>query len=356
MFVFNEKELVMTKKEVRELKNRLSEIGDKAAAAGAFNVSGPIAKITSELTSLYLQPGCIAGADVITHGDGDGIIAAAIVIKAGATGNLVITQQRALPKFPDLVRPTVVLDMAMDKDNVEGFLNWVRRNQNRIALWVDHHQGSEALAEILGDRFVYNPQAPSCPQILRDMDTIFAMDPNWLEAANACDRPAQYPATDLSQRYNAAFKVALISLQSNAPDAKGAVEKVQRGYIDELLSGKENEFVSQHVVAYPVLMKSTEFAAQEYRQVEPGVVATSVDHQTSVDITVLLIAGYKLAPVAVVQTASAEDGSPITIVATNDKNRNLVTALGLISGSSQRVVLVGGTHEEQLERVRTTLG
>ncbi len=296
----------------------------------------------------------VKAAAIITHGDGDGIIAAAVAIMAGATGTLVITQPFLLHKLPDLQGPTVILDMAVDNRNPQATLDWCRRNAKQIVLWVGHHQGGEGIGGILWQASMYDPTAPSCPELMSQNG--FDVPAEWLAAANACDRPAEYSPVPLSQRYNAAFKVSLISLQSSAPDAKGAVEKVQRGFIDELISGKENEFVSQNARAYPVLMALTTEATNRYKEVVIGVVVTEIDHQTSADITALLFAGYKLASVAVVQTISAEDGKPITIVATNVKDRDLVKAFGLGSGNTQRVTLVGGTHEEQLARVSYTAG
>jgi hypothetical protein len=174
----------------------------------------------------------------------------------------------------------------------------------------------------------------------------------WTAAANACDRPADYLATPLSKRYNAAFKVALVALQAGD---RSAMSEIQLAFITELISNQESELVSERAAAYPTLLAATKKAAENYQEIAPDVVLTQVDTQVSADITALLFAGYKLAPVAVVQTRSVEDESEITIVGTNDRSRNLVEAFGLGSGNPQRVTLIGGSHEQQLARIREML-
>lgn len=294
----------------------------------------------------------IQNCDVITHGDGDGTIAAAIAKKNGATGKLIVTQPFLLHKLTDdLASPTVILDMAVDNKTPQATLDWAWRNAANITLWLDHHAGGEALAEILGERFVFDPSAPSCPELM--VRNGFEAPEEWIAAANASDRPADFPPTPLSQRYNAAFKVALVKLA--AGDRK-AVAAVQTAFIDELLSGEKSPLVDEYAASYPELLRTTKEAAEGFREIAPGVVMTTVTHQAAADITTLLFAGYKLAGVAAVQTRSAEDGSEISIVGTNARDLNLVESFNLGSGNPSRVVLSGGTHAEQLARIREALG
>ena len=293
----------------------------------------------------------VRGCDIITHGDGDGTIAAAIARLNGATGKLTVTQPFLLHRLTDLTSPAVVLDMAVDNKAPQSTLDWARRNAANIALWLDHHAGGEALAEILGERFIFDPAAPSCPDLM--IRNGFEAPADWVAAANASDRPADFPPTTLSSRYNAAFKVALVRLA--AGDRKAA-ETVQTAFIDELLSGAESALVEEYASAYPELLRATQEAAEGFREIAAGVVATTVANQSVADITALLFAGYKLAGVAAVQTRSAEDGSEISIVGTNARDRNLVEAFGLGSGNPSRVVLSGGNHTDQLSRIREALG
>lgn len=290
------------------------------------------------------------GCDIITHGDGDGTFAAAIARLAGATGQVTVTQPFLLHRLGDLSTPTVVLDMAVDSKNSVATIEWARRNGQFIVLWVDHHLGGEGLQEVLGDRFVYDPQAPSCPAVMDGQGMEFPAE--WLVAANACDRPAEFSPTPLSERYNAAFKAALVALQGGD---RSAVEAVQTAFIAELLGEGESELVSARVREYPEILKATKQAATSYRELAPGVVATSIAEGAIADVTALLFEGYKLAPVAVVQNRG-NGGDKITVVATNNRSRNLVDLFGLGSGNPSRIVLSGGDHQSQLARVREVLG
>ncbi len=183
----------------------------------------------------------------------------------GATGKLVVTQPFLLHQLADLADPAVVLDMAVDNKAPEATLDWARRNAANIALWLDHHAGGEDLVEILGERFVYDPAAPSCPDLM--VRSGFEAPAEWVAAANASDRPADFPPTELSSRYNTAFKVALVRLA--AGDRK-AVEAVQMAFIDELLSGEESELVGEYAASYPELLRATKEAAEAFREIIPG--------------------------------------------------------------------------------------
>lgn len=282
----------------------------------------------------------LVGANVIAHGDGDGTIAAAVCRKAGATGRLTVTQPFLLVKLPNLTGPTVIVDIAVDNKNPEATLDWARRNAEHIVAWVDHHTGGEALTEILGERFIYDPLAPSCPQVMRDAGLIVPVE--WLDAANACDRPADFASTPLANRYNAAFKVALVALQNG--DRK-AVEAVQAAFVDELVSNNLSELVTEQARKYPALSKATDDAVEKLSTLVPGLVG-HVDipaGQGSVDMTQVMIRGYKVFRTIVITTVSAEDSSPIAVVGTSKKpdELNLVERFNLGSGNPSRVVLTG---------------
>lgn len=279
---------------------------------------------------------------IIAHGDGDGTIAAACLRRAmvGVTGRLMVTQPFLLHKLSDLTGPTVVIDIAVDNKNPAATLEWARRNAERIVLWVDHHEGGEALAKILGDCFFYDPKAPSCPQVMADYGLSVPAD--WLAAANACDRPTDFAATALSDRYNAAFKVALVALQNG--DRK-AVEAVQAAFIDELVSGKLSGLVSEYAGKYPALSAATDEAVERLDTLVPGIVG-HVDipaGQGSVDVTQVMVRGYKKFATIVITTVSADDGSPIAVVGTSRKpdELNLVERFNLGSGNPSRIVLTG---------------
>lgn len=279
----------------------------------------------------------INGANIITHGDGDGTIAAAVAKKAGASGKITVTQPFLLHKLPDLSGFTVILDIAVDRRNPEATLAWAKRNRKNIVLWIDHHIGGEALTEVLGDKFVYDPEAPSCPELMAEDG--FDVSAEWLQAANACDRPTEFPQTALSERYNAAFKVALVELQAGD---RGIVAKIQNAFIGELETGEKSEVVSEYAERYPALNKATDCAVGNLQKLTPGVGVVAVpEGQASVDVTQVMVRGYKKYPTVVILTSSAEDGQPLALVGTSDKKFNLVELFELGSGNPSRVVLTG---------------
>jgi hypothetical protein len=286
--------------------------------------------------------------NIIAHGDGDGTIAAAVARLNGAQGRLVCAQPFLLHKLPDLTRPAIIVDIAVDNKNPEATLEWAKRNADCIAAWIDHHEGGEALAEILGDKFIYDSSAPSCPALMAEHG--FAVPVEWVAAANACDRPTEYTTTDLSVRYNSAFKVALVALQNGD---KTAVEVVPTAFVEELVSGAESPLVTERATAYPVLEAATSAAFERLTEMIPGVVYTDVpEGQGGIDLTSLLVKGYKKAPVVVISTTSVQNSEPIVIVATDRKDLNLVKVFSLGSGAPFRIILTG--EKADLDYVRST--
>lgn len=286
---------------------------------------------------------------IIAHGDGDGTIAAAVCRKAGAEGRLITTQPFLLHKLSDLTGPTVVVDIAVDNKDPQATVEWAKRNAENIVAWVDHHSGGETLAEILGNRFIYNSAMPSCPALMAEHD--FDVPVEWVAAANACDRPTEYAATALSTRYNSAFKVALVALQNGD---RIAVVAVQGNFIEELVTGAESPLITKRAAAYPALATATNAAFERLAELIPGVVYVDVpEGQGGVDLTSLLVRGYKKAPIVVISTTSAQNGEPIIVVATDRKDMNLVQVFGLGSGAPFRVILTG--DKARLDYVRSVL-
>jgi len=289
------------------------------------------------------------GTTIIAHGDGDGTIAAAICRLAGANGRLITTQPFGLAKLADLTGPAVVVDIAVDNKSPQATLDWASRNAAHITLWFDHHTGSEPLAEILGERFVYDPTAPSCPTLMAENG--FGVPVAWVEAANACDRPTDYAQTALSTRYNSAFTVALVALQNGD---RNAVETVQAAFIEELVTGELSPLVSKLEGDYPVLEATTLAAIERIEKFYyPEFGSVEVDGQGSVDMTSLLIGGYKKYPTVIVPTISA-DNEKVIVVGTNKKDLNLVKIFNLGSGNPSRILLTG--NEASLDYVKMCFG
>ncbi|MFC1644446.1 hypothetical protein ACFL08_00290 [Patescibacteria group bacterium] len=266
--------------------------------------------------------------------------------KSGADGNITVTQPFLLHKLTDLTALTVILDMAVDGRNPEATLDWARRNEESILLWVDHHLGGEQLQEVLGERFIYDPKAPSCPKLM--LRHGFIIPGNWVMAANAADNPTQYRPTPLSRRYNHAFKASLAMMQSG--DSRAVIE-TQMLFIRELITGIESRLVSERAKAYPE--EATDTAIAGLRELVSGVGSVSIlGGQGSIDVTEVMIRGYKKFPTIVILTTAADDGQPLALIGTSDRNLDLLQAFGLGSGNPSRIVLTG----EKIQTIEEVLG
>ena len=275
---------------------------------------------------------------IICHGDGDGVISGAIILASlnGET-KIVITQPFLLDKIniEEDVEEIYVVDIAVNNKDVDMTLSFAKKYVNQIVLWVDHHAGSEILSGILSGKLIFEVTEPSCPSLLAKFG--YDVPVEWLNAANASDRPTDYPVTPLSERYNKAFKVSLIELQDGN---RTAIENVQRAFIEELASGFDSEIITNYGSRYEPIMAATKAAATALAELLPGVGITILG-EAKVDKTLLCTEGYKKHSVVVVQFSSFETGEPVTMIATNRKDLNLVQVFGLPSGAPFRVNLNG---------------
>lgn len=274
---------------------------------------------------------------IICHGDGDGIISAAVIIEKISEAKIVITQPFLLDKvvIDADINAIYVVDIAVNNKDVAMTTNFANQHADKIVLWADHHAGAEILAEILGEKLVFDATEPSCPSLLAKHG--YEVPAEWLNAGNASDRPTDFSKTELSERYNKAFKVSLIELQDGN---RVAVERVQRAFIEELANGTESDIVSEYGGRYESIMTATKTAADSFAELLPGVGITTLG-EAKVDKTLLCTEGYKNYPVVVVQFTSVENGEPVTMVATNRKDLSLVQLFGLPSGAPFRVNLSG---------------
>ena len=275
---------------------------------------------------------------VICHGDGDGIISAAVIAKAiGSKATIVITQPFLLDKLviDADVEKIYVVDISVNNKDISMTTGFVGAHSEKIVLWADHHAGAEILAEILGEKLIFDATEPSCPTLLAKSG--YTVPEEWLNAANASDRPTDFPKTELSERYNKAFKVSLIELQDGN---RTSVEKIQRAFIEELASGTDSDLVSEYGNRYQPIMDATKDAAEAFVELLPGVGIATLG-EAKVDKTLLCTEGYKKFPVVAVQFKSVETGEPVTMVATSRKDLNLVQTFGLPSGAPFRINLSG---------------
>jgi len=105
---------------------------------------------------------------IICHGDGDGIISAAIIAKKIGEAKLIITQPFLLDKIvvDADVEAIYVVDIAVNNKNIAMTTEFASKNTGKIVLWADHHAGAEILAEILGEKLIFDTTEPSCPSLL----------------------------------------------------------------------------------------------------------------------------------------------------------------------------------------------
>lgn len=278
---------------------------------------------------------------VICHGDGDGLIGAAVAIKDFCLKmeetEIVITQPFLLDKVVvrDQVMAIFVIDIAVNNRDVDMTINFVRKYEDRIVSWIDHHQGTDVLENILGITLISGDKEPSCPSLMKNAG--FVVSDDWLRTANACDRPTDFAPTELSKRYNKALKVSLIEAEEGN---RIAIDQVQRAFLFELLDGEKWQLITDYGKRYQAILTATKKAAESFTELLPGVGIVLLGDE-KVDKTVVCTEGYKKYPVVVIQFHSLKDGEPVTMVATNNKEVNLVNIFRLPSGPPFRVNLPG---------------
>jgi hypothetical protein len=284
---------------------------------------------------------------VVCHGDGDGIIGAAVVARNVGDAEIIITQPFLLDKLNlDAFDKVYVVDIAVNNKNPGMTLEFVEKYGGKIVFWADHHVGSKVLARLIGKKVIVDEAEPSCVSLLAHNS--FDVPKEWLDAANASDRPIDFSPTVLSERYNKAFKAALVELQNGN---KTIVEEIQLAFIKELATEEQSALITKYNDQYLVVMNNTKIAVESLGDFLPGVGITIAN--AKIDMTTLCTLGYKKYPIVVIQFNSVK-GEPITLVATVRKDINLVEKFGLASGAPFRINL-HGNHEDVKKMVAEKL-
>jgi len=285
---------------------------------------------------------------IICHGDGDGIISAASIARLlGRETMTIITQPFLLGKvvIPEDITNIYVVDIAVNNKDVQMTRDFASTHADKIVIWADHHQGTDILADIIGKKLVFDDTEPSCPSLL--LKAGYSVPKKWVDAANASDRPTDFPATDLSTRYNHAFKAALVEAQEGN---RTIVEEIQQNFITELRldsNGQcKSDIVSKYVEKYQEVKEATTMAADSIEELIPGVGVITLGEKR-VDKTGLCLASYKKHPIVVIHFISPENGEMVTMVATNREDLNLVEVFGLPSGPPFRILLNGDFEESK---------
>lgn len=280
---------------------------------------------------------------IVCHGDGDGIIGAASVIRQYKLPinktKVVFTQPFLLHQVEveDEVKAIFVIDLSLNYRDLSVTLNFADKHHQRIVVWADHHQGTEEkLKDILGARLLCDETAPSCPAVM--INSGYEEIPTtWVKAANASSRPAEYPTTPLSERFERAFNVSKVEAQDGN---NSVVEKIQRAFLKELLTGDLENLLTIYVARYDSIMVATQKAAESFFEFMPGV-GLAILGDDRVDRTSVCVNGLESFLIVVVQYHSLENGDPMTIVATKNKNLNLAATFELQSENPSRIVLPG---------------
>jgi hypothetical protein len=282
---------------------------------------------------------------LICSGDCGGIISAAIVMKGF---NLKLTKTQIIITEPHLINQVevddniiaiFVVNLKVDDDNSAAIIDFAKQHQDTIVSWIDHHpKTEEALEKILNSVLIADERRPSCAELLDYAG--FKVPESWLEAANASEQPANYPARKLSDRYQRAIKAAQIREQGD----QELISTVQHDFLNELLEGKESAIVSYYDHLYETIMTNTNEAIEAFTEFIPGVGLVFL-HEDLIDRNLLISEGHKKFPILAMQFNLPETLEPVTTVTTNLKTLNLSQIFRLPSDSAS-VVNLFGTAEE----------
>ncbi|MEM3506696.1 MAG: hypothetical protein QXT31_03475 [Candidatus Bathyarchaeia archaeon] len=262
---------------------------------------------------------------IIAHGDLDGIISAALLLKAKRLNdyNVIFTEPFLLDKIKVPENDNIfIVDIAINNKNPNMTLNFINTYKTQISKWYDHHQGWKNYK--LSESFIIDETKQSCASIIGG-------DPELVEAATIADTRQG----ELLEK----FKILEDAIKSNPQDDS------TRHQVLAFLLGDESMFplLKQKAEKYAEVKQTTEEVAKNY--VVSGNVAYVDATFKEVDITALLLAGEKLAKFAVVK--HNQNGEVVYTVATLSKV-NLLEIFGLKSGAKFRVTLPSSTDLEEL--------
>jgi hypothetical protein len=296
---------------------------------------------------------------VVSHGDLDGIISASIIsVNYNMPAeNIIFTQPFLLDKItiPEYVEEICIVDIAVNNRNPDMTKEFIERYRDKIKLWVDHHEGYALLKEWLGEDKVIAGDSPSCPQLMRESG--FIVPEEWVDAANAADRPTEYKETELSRFLNRALKYGILSEDEELKEMimKTIVRYLVKSYKNEDYA-EEERLLEEYGKLYEEIEENTIESAGEIQEI-PGfkykVGYIKLEREKKVDITKLFILGYKLYDIVIIQKYNKED-EEITLIGTKLKEINLLQIFNLKSGAPFRISLPG-PHDEVLSFILAKL-
>lgn len=267
---------------------------------------------------------------IITHGDVDGVISAALLTKIRQLDlretDVIFTQPFLVDKVKtDGYDQIYVCDIAVNNRDPQMTEKFIQSLGDRLIVWHDHHQGwGQYINE--DSRFHIDEMAPSCA-------TVIGGDQKWIDAANAIDSRKGH--SDLGQLLDQATKVNLSD------------ETVRIYAFEYALGLNDGSMLEKKQKEYKAIQEKTRQLVDS-GEVQGRVLVVNAQGQEGFDRTQIFIMGYEKAPFVTV--LGEFQGKVTTTVATNTKT-NLVEVFGLESGAPFRITLEGN----QLERVIKTL-
>lgn len=290
---------------------------------------------------------------VIAHGDLDGIISAALVMKQFdlqmETTKILFTQPFLLDKVEvdENIEKVFVVDIAVNNRDTEITRKFIEKIGDRLEYWVDHHQGWSGilaqLSEEQGQKFSIFEHSQSTARIIA---VAWRGIEEWIADANA---------SNTRQSYRLSARAYLIKEAIKADPSDNSVrETAVRWIVNGWQVDEDYDKLSETRKKYwSSVQAETERLAEQYK-IHHGIAVVDVrDSSNDYNETQLLLKGERVAPTetAVVLRKNPE-GEEVITIATMDQQKNLVRLFGLPSGASFKVnlpVTAGWTIEKVLE-------
>jgi len=292
---------------------------------------------------------------VIAHGDVDGIVSAAEIIKAYGlkreTTKLVFTQPFLVDQIPQefiqQAQRIFVVDIAVNNRDPEMTMKFIEKIWDKLTVWYDHHQGWSRIQGKLGPKFgkFIIETTNSCAELVAENEGLRSDFVRELvrDAIAADTRRGQL--SEIGELIDQAIKSDLgdDTIREAAVRwlAEGAPQDPENKEYRKLLEAQQK---------YREIKETTEQLINQY-EIRHGIAVVDVTQENrDYDRTQLLIAGQKMAPTGIsVVIGKNPEGEEIVTIATNRKDINLVALFGLPSGAPFRISLP--TAEWPLKRV-----
>lgn len=283
----------------------------------------------------------------------------------------------------------VVLDVAFCADThratyASTTLPFIEALDNRLILWVDHHEHERHADFATDSHFLLSSRRehPATPEMITPelferagpIDTIVThvdLDGIYAAAKFILGGLEPYPGADADARaadsrqgemgpiaklIDRAIKGRELPNKDDTTIDDTLQQIILRYLVSHLKDTEAEAEINKRAAAYEAVQKRTAEWTRRY-VVEGAVALVDIREETErLDLTQLLIAGQRLAPVAIVRNRNLRMGEPqVTIAAASDSGYNFVKMFGLGGGMPTRVTLPDARFEEALSTLRKFL-